>query len=169
MLPSPPRDIEENTNATLQLVYTSDANGTGPNETYYACSDIRYVPVSNFSAQIPCFNVSSDDFVVGNNTTTGKTGSVTLSTLPSTATTAPNSETSALAADGASSGLPGGAIAGIVVGVVLGLVVLAAAGFFIYRSRQRELRAREAAANARKWTGAEAASERGGSHELRNL
>jgi len=46
---------------TLQIQYTSDLFDNR-NETYYACADIHYVSLTQFTAQIPCFNVTTDNF-----------------------------------------------------------------------------------------------------------
>ncbi|KAF2462020.1 hypothetical protein BDY21DRAFT_330284 [Lineolata rhizophorae] len=60
-VPDPPRDVIDGTNATIQLRYTSDFD-TDTNETFYACADITYVSSARFDTEIPCFNVTSDNF-----------------------------------------------------------------------------------------------------------
>jgi hypothetical protein len=61
-IPDAPRSIVDGNNATVQLKYTSDF-GTDKNQTFYACADITYVDSSRFTTQIPCFNVTSENFV----------------------------------------------------------------------------------------------------------
>jgi hypothetical protein len=61
-LPESPRAVTDGSNATIQLKYTSDF-GTDRNQTFYACADITYVDSAAFTTQIPCFNVTSEEFV----------------------------------------------------------------------------------------------------------
>ena len=115
-------------NATFQIKYTSDFD-TDKNETYYACADVTYIAASKFTYQVPCFNVTSDEFTEV--TTTTATGSTATSTSKSD--TAKDSGTTS----GKSSGLSGGAIAGIVVGSVAGLGLGIALLFFYRRLLQK--------------------------------
>lgn len=124
-LPDPPRDIEDNANATLQIKYTAEFDSDEP-ETFYACADITYVAASKFDDQIPCFNVTSDEFVSPNPSSTGSSSS--------------KSSEDSDSSNSGSSGLSGGAIAGIVVGSLAGGTVLLALAFFAYRRYQRERR-----------------------------
>ncbi|KAI9769808.1 MAG: hypothetical protein M1840_003802 [Geoglossum simile] len=60
-LPSLPSNIEEGANATIQLEY--QAVDDSKNKSQYACADITFVPVHMMQVQVPCFNVTSDEFV----------------------------------------------------------------------------------------------------------
>ncbi|KAJ5598667.1 hypothetical protein N7537_008751 [Penicillium hordei] len=140
-VPNPSIDIEEGMNATFQIKYTSDFD-TDKNETYYACADVTYIPASKFTYQVPCFNVTSDEFTDATTTTTA--------TIGATATTAASGATKNTGTTGEkSSGLSGGAIAGIVVGSVAGLALGIALLFFYRRLLQkyRFLRQRASARN----------------------
>lgn len=113
-------------NATFQIKYTSDFD-TDKNETYYACADVTYIPASKFTYQVPCFNVTSDEFTdVTTTTTAGSTATAKSDTAKDTGT-----------ASEKSSGLSGGAIAGIVVGSVAGLGIGIALLFFYRRLLQK--------------------------------
>jgi hypothetical protein len=74
-----PADVGADFNATIQVRYTSDFF-TNANETFYVCADIRYVDNRQFAAQIPCFNVTSEEFVPVHNTTNGA-ASTTISAM----------------------------------------------------------------------------------------
>lgn len=145
-VPNPPADIEARSNATLQIKYISDFDDPdNSNDTFYACADITYVPTSQFTFQVPCFNATVDDF--GGIVDTNSTSSGTAAGAAATSTGAPSVEGSS------SSGLSKGAIAGIVVGVVLGAFVILGGLFLMWRRSQRKKRAREQEANLRsvKW------------------
>ncbi|KAJ6150414.1 hypothetical protein N7471_001613 [Penicillium samsonianum] len=125
-VPNPSIDVEEGMNATFQIKYTSDFD-TDKNETYYACADVTYIPASKFTYQVPCFNVTSDEFTdVTTTTTAGSTATAKSDTAKDTGTTSEKS-----------SGLSGGAIAGIVVGSVAGLGIGIALLFFYRRLLQK--------------------------------
>ncbi|RHZ45931.1 uncharacterized protein CDV56_101901 [Aspergillus thermomutatus] len=113
-VPNVPADVEAGSNATFQIKYTSDEDGAAKNETYYACADIIYVPTSQFTYQVPCFNVTADEFTAV--TTTASAGSTATGTSSSSMATAKDAKKS-------SSGLSGGAIAGIVVGSVAAVAI----------------------------------------------
>ncbi|KAB8237553.1 uncharacterized protein BDW43DRAFT_307073 [Aspergillus alliaceus] len=126
-VPNPSIDVEEGSNATFQIKYTSDFE-TDKNETYYACADVRYVAASKFTTQVPCFNVTADEF----------TAATTTAAVPgATATSGSSSSSSngmdATNAKSSGSGLSGGAIAGIVVGCVAAVVIAIA---FLFGSRR---------------------------------
>lgn len=130
----PPQDIEEGMNGTLQIQYTSDFD-TNVNETFYACADIRYVRISNFATQVPCFNVSSANFTTSDDDdddddkdTESSTGSG-----QTTPTTTPIPEAAR------PTGLSPGATAGIVIGAVVA-VAIPVGIFFGYRAYQRKKR-----------------------------
>ncbi|CAG8147343.1 unnamed protein product [Penicillium nalgiovense] len=125
-VPNPSIDVEEGMNATFQIKYTSDFD-TDKNETYYACADVTYIPASKFTYQVPCFNVTSDEFTeVTTTTAAGSTATAKLDTAKDSGTTSEKS-----------SGLSGGAIAGIVVGSVAGLGLGIALLFFYRRLLQK--------------------------------
>ena len=128
-LPDPPRDIEDGANATVQLKYTAEFDSDEP-ETFYACADITYVAASKFDDQVACFNVTSDEFVSPNPSSTSGSSSK------------PNedSDSKSDSSDSGSGGLSGGAIAGIVVGSLAGATTLLVLAFFAYRRYQREKR-----------------------------
>ncbi|KAJ5253887.1 hypothetical protein N7524_011067 [Penicillium chrysogenum] len=125
-VPNPSIDVEEGMNATFQIKYTSDFD-TDKNETYYACADVTYIAASKFTYQVPCFNVTSDEFTeVTTTTAAGSTATAKSDTAKDSGTTTEKS-----------SGLSGGAIAGIVVGSVAGLGLGIALLFFYRRLLQK--------------------------------
>lgn len=154
-IPNPPADIREGGNGTIQIRYTADFS-TDLNETYYACADIHYVLIENFDTQVPCFNVSSDDFSLADEDNEGDDNDEDDSASPA-ASSAPQSTSGSSESNSPSSGsgssLSGGAIAGIVIGVV---AVLATIGgfFFIWGRRKQQQKHRQQEANVRavKWT-----------------
>ncbi|CAG7931670.1 unnamed protein product [Penicillium olsonii] len=116
-VPNPPSNITSGANATLQLSYLSTFD-TEKNETFYACSDITYIPLASFTTNVLCFNVSES----------------TSSDLSDSSAT-PSSK----ASSGSSSGLSGGQIAGIVVGCVAGAALAAVALFVLWTRYQRKV------------------------------
>ncbi|OAL24293.1 hypothetical protein AYO20_10720 [Fonsecaea nubica] len=145
-LPNPPADVEAQAPATLQIRYTSDFD-TDLNETFYACADITYVPTSQFTYQVPCFNATTEDFEISDepdseeSTSTGSAAGATATAEVPEAT------------ESSSSGLSGGAIAGIVVGVVVGVASALALFFVLWRRRQQKKRLRQQETSIRnvKW------------------
>ncbi|KAJ5505031.1 hypothetical protein N7463_007905 [Penicillium fimorum] len=125
-VPNPSVDVEEGANATFQIKYTSDFD-TDKNETYYACADVTYVAASKFTYQVPCFNVTTEEFAEV--TSTAAAGSTATAKSDTSKNTSPTSEKD--------SGLSGGAIAGIVVGSVAGLAIGVALLFFYRRLLQK--------------------------------
>jgi len=138
-VPNPSADIEQGTNATLQIRYTSDFD-TDKNETFYACADITYILTSQFTYQVPCFNASVDDFGLAN-------------TSDPTATSSAGPAATASLSTSTSSTLSGGAIAGIVIGCVCGAAIALWAFFLFWRRRQQKerLRQQEASLRTAKW------------------
>ncbi|KAI1951269.1 hypothetical protein LOZ57_001824 [Ophidiomyces ophidiicola] len=136
-LPPPPRDIEDGSNATIQLKYLSefDSNRT---ETFYACADIRYVSASKFKTQVPCFNATKGEF--------GGHPKAKPSGTPSPSNPSPASK--------AANGLSDGAIAGITLGVVggLALFVMAILGYRRYEQKRR-IRLTDASIRKVNWGG----------------
>lgn len=131
-----PQDVGEGSNATLQIKYQSKFDSEAK-DTFYACADISFVPVAQFTTQIPCFNVTSSDF-------TPPASSPSSSGTPEEGST-PNNSTG-------SGGLSKGGIAGVVVGVVAA-VVLAILAFIGYRrfQKQRRLADHEKSTRNVKW------------------
>ena len=149
---------EAGSNATLQIRYISDFDDDGRNETYYACADITYVPTSQFTYQVPCFNATIDDFNV---TDSSDRPSASSSQAAVTETATANSATQA------SNGLSNGAIAGIVVGVLVGIAIAVASIFFLLRRSQqiKRQRAQEASVRNVKWVDS-STSQSGGSGDM---
>ncbi|ETI26152.1 hypothetical protein G647_02929 [Cladophialophora carrionii CBS 160.54] len=143
-IPNPSADIEAFSNATLQIRYTSDFEDDR-NETYYACADITYVPTSQFTYQVPCFNATVEDFDISD-----------ADPEPSSSDTAPGSSVTSGAIEAteeSSGGLSKGAIAGIVVGVVVGVAAFLGALIYMWRRSQQKRRLRQQEASLRnvKW------------------
>lgn len=117
-----PSSATAGSNATIQLAYWAENEGEngGKNETYYACADITLVEAADFSAQVPCFNVTSAEFDSGDAT--------------ATATVTP---TSAASSSSGSGGLSKGAIAGIAVGTIVGSLAVVGAFAFMLLKRRR--------------------------------
>lgn len=129
-MPNPPSNIVSGSNATLQIQYVSTFDTS---QTFYACSDITYVPLSQFMTDIPCFNVSTEDPDI---TSSKIGGATTTSTGTSTAR--------ATAVTSNASGLSGGAIAGIVVGTVVGASLVSGALFILWRRYRQRVRRQKA-------------------------
>lgn len=164
-IPNPPANTGVNSNATIQIKYTADFE-TDLNETYYACADISYVPTREFNMQVPCFNVSSDDFEAPE-----EDDPISSATAPSAAdSTADSSETEPTTSSSDSSSLSGGAIAGIVIGVIGGLAIIGAF-FFLWGRRKQRQKHREQEENIRavKWNGDERSSASGSKQEDRDI
>ncbi|KAH6880369.1 hypothetical protein B0T10DRAFT_565592 [Thelonectria olida] len=136
-VPDAASSVKAGQKATLQIKYTSDWEDN-KNETYYACADIQYVALSDFSVSVPCFNATKTSSSSGSSSTSTSSGS---------------KSTSSEASDGSSGGKPGsslskGAIAGIVVGSVCGVAVLVTLGTFVYRRRAHNQRVLQAMRDA---------------------
>jgi len=86
-LPTLPVDITEGANATIQLQYTS-LEDDGDKDTFYACADVTFVATRTFTETIPCFNVTSDEFV---DVTDATSTAATAAAATAAATTAPAS------------------------------------------------------------------------------
>ncbi|KAJ5937249.1 hypothetical protein N7454_004904 [Penicillium verhagenii] len=111
-IPNAPSNTSSGDNATLQLKYQSTFD-TDTNKTYYACADITYVALADFTTDVLCFNVS-----------------VATSTATATSTS------TSIAKSG---GLSGGQIAGIVVGCVVGAALIAGGLFLLWGRHQRKV------------------------------
>ncbi|KAF1950748.1 hypothetical protein CC80DRAFT_226008 [Byssothecium circinans] len=116
-------NIVAGTNATIQLEYWGEFEGenNGRNQSFFACADVTFVETKNFNKQVPCFNVTSDEFDAP--TPTASSGAA--------ATSASSFQSSSPSGGG---GLSGGAKAGIAVGSIIGgLALIGAIGFFLWR------------------------------------
>ncbi|KAI1111637.1 hypothetical protein F5Y14DRAFT_464404 [Nemania sp. NC0429] len=121
-----PNTVTAGSNATIQLEYWSNMDNElgGRNQSFFACADITFVEAANLRTQIPCFNVTSDDFNSPEPSSTGTAGQ-----SDDTSTTGTSSSNS-------SGGLSTGAIAGITVGVIVAsLSVIGAVAFVVFRRR----------------------------------
>ncbi|KAG9239293.1 hypothetical protein BJ875DRAFT_391665 [Amylocarpus encephaloides] len=135
-IPDRPDNIAAGTNATIQLEYWSTYQSE-PSQSFYACADVTLVEASSFVGSIPCFNVTSSEFVAPASSSTA--ASVPAATAPSTVS-APEISSSK------SSGLSAGAKAGIAVGVVVGVAALLGALLFaLFRKRAASKKDAEAA------------------------
>lgn len=134
-LPNAPDSVKAGTHATLQIRYVADFDKP-ENQTFYACSDITYVALSDFAESVPCFNATQPS---PGDSTNGSNGAA--SSTPS-ATPAKKK-----------SGLSGGAIAGIVIGSLAGVALIAAAALLIFRRKQQRLRVlRQQNSERSKWS-----------------
>lgn len=151
-LPDAPASVKAGANATLQIKYIADFDKP-ENQTFYACSDITFVPITEFKLSIPCFNAtepSPDD--------KSKTGGSKSTPTP---TPAPSKK---------SSGLSGGAIAGIVIGSIAGVALIAAAALLIFRRKQQRLRVlRQQNSERSKWAANARDSQSQSSVRMNNL
>ncbi|KAL4883410.1 hypothetical protein BJY04DRAFT_25502 [Aspergillus karnatakaensis] len=128
-VPNPGVDTEAGMNATFQIRYTADFE-TDKNETYYACADVTYVPASQFTFQVPCFNATTEEFDLGDDDddedSSSNSGSGSSSNNNNNAGSSgsnSNSNSEETSSGGGGGGLSGGAIAGIVVGAVAALAI----------------------------------------------
>lgn len=153
-LPNPPDTVKAGANATLQIKYIADFDKP-ENQTFYACSDITYVPITDFKAHIPCFNATQDTPEGDKGGESGKTGDTTQTPTPT-----PSKK----------SGLSGGAIAGIVIGSIAGVGLIAAAALIIFRRKQQRIRVlRQQNSERSKWDNAARDSQSQSSVRMNNL
>ncbi|KAI0465657.1 hypothetical protein F4859DRAFT_374219 [Xylaria cf. heliscus] len=116
-----PDSVVAGSNATIQLEYWSNIENemNGNNQTFFACADITFVEAADFTAQVPCFNVTTSDF-----------------NLPESSSTATADNVSSSSPSG---GLTTGATAGIAVGVVVAsLLVIGVVAFVVFRRRGKQ-------------------------------
>ncbi|PGH23678.1 hypothetical protein AJ80_02284 [Polytolypa hystricis UAMH7299] len=147
-LPDPPRDIEDGMNATVQIKYRSEFD-EDEMQTFYACTDLTYVAPSKFTTQIPCFNVTSEEFAEKDD---DKPKPKSTSDSKPKTTSESSSDSDSSSSDSGSGGLGGGAIAGIVVGSVAGAALIFLAGFVYRRSVQKKrIRLHELSVRNVKW------------------
>jgi hypothetical protein len=93
------------------------------------------VEAADFTAQVPCFNVTSADFDSGDATATKTVGAATLTATPGGSSSGPG-------------GLSKGAIAGIAVGTIIGSLAVVGAFAFVLLKRRRGSSSPAAAASA---------------------
>ncbi|PSK37290.1 hypothetical protein B9Z65_2032 [Elsinoe australis] len=146
-VPDPPSGTTAGSNATLQIRYTSDFE-TDKNETFYACSDIRYVLTTEFRTQVPCFNASVDDFDIPAATAT-PSGSAAASASSSPTGAGSTSSQTTGAVSGSTSGLSSGAIAGVVIGAIAGIALIFGGLLLLWRRKQQQKRNAQMAQSAR--------------------
>ncbi|KAF2014867.1 hypothetical protein BU24DRAFT_423773 [Aaosphaeria arxii CBS 175.79] len=119
-------------NATIQMEYWAEFEGEndGKNQSFFACADVTFVQAKDFTTQVPCFNVTSEEFI-----------EPTPSASPSASATGSSSGASSTSGVPAESGkgssgggLSTGAKAGIAVGAIVGgLGLIGAIAFFVFR------------------------------------
>ncbi|KAJ2996511.1 hypothetical protein NUW58_g951 [Xylaria curta] len=130
-----PSTVAAGTNATIQLQYWSNQEDetAGRNQTYYACADITFVEAADFTAQVPCFNVTTSDFNAPESSST--------STVDKPKETAAVDNTPAnTSSSNSSGGLTTGQTAGIAVGVVIAsLLVIGVVAFAVFRKRSSKV------------------------------
>ncbi|RDW77922.1 hypothetical protein BP5796_05774 [Coleophoma crateriformis] len=115
-MPDSAAAITVGTNATIQLEYTAQYNGSAY-KIFYSCADITFVDPSDFNTDVACFNA----------TVTGPSSNPIESSAAAASTTAGSKS---------SSGLSVGSEAGIAVGSIIGgLAVLGCLAFFFLRRR----------------------------------
>ncbi|KAF2683347.1 hypothetical protein K458DRAFT_368573 [Lentithecium fluviatile CBS 122367] len=120
-------NIVAGTNATIQLEYWAEYEGenNGNNQSFFACADITFVETTKFTAQVPCFNVTSEEFDAP--TPTPSTAGVPSPT--GLTSQEPSAESAASYA-----GLSTGAKVGIAMGSVIGgLALIGVVAFFVWR------------------------------------
>lgn len=91
----------------------------------------------SFTQQVPCFNVTTGDFVPAGSTPSSSVPSSTAASQPTAPAIAGETGTG-------SSGLSGGAKAGIAVGSIVGAALIFALAFFAVRRKRRSGRDAEA-------------------------
>jgi hypothetical protein len=154
VVPDPPSDIAEGSNATFRLWYeASPEEEGGRTEDYYACADVTFVAAEDFTESIPCFNVTEEEPGIS----TDPDVNVTLTSSGSESSTSDSLSASEVAShvadatdvdDGKKRGLSKGGIAGVVIGCVAAaaLVIASVVLFIRYRRANSEARrAKEAA------------------------
>ncbi|KAF1920200.1 hypothetical protein BDU57DRAFT_464396 [Ampelomyces quisqualis] len=118
-------NVSAGQNATIQLEYWAEFEGEndGKNQSFFACADITLVETRDFTIQVPCFNVTSEDF-----------NAPTPSSSPGLVASPSSASSTGGQSGGGSSGLSTGAKAGIAVGAIVGgMALFGAIGFFFWR------------------------------------
>ncbi|KAH8161466.1 hypothetical protein CIB48_g6780 [Xylaria polymorpha] len=129
-----PNNVVAGSNATIQLEYWSNIDNelNGRNQTFFACADITFVEAADFTAQVPCFNVTSSDFNPPESSSTATTDDPDNTGAASNA----DPDTSTKSSSGR---LTTGATAGIAVGVVVAsLLVIGSVAFVVFRKRAKQ-------------------------------
>ncbi|KAI0196408.1 hypothetical protein F4808DRAFT_323408 [Astrocystis sublimbata] len=122
-----PDNVVAGSNATIQLEYWSNIENemNGHNQSFFACADITFVEPATFTAQVPCFNITTSDF-----------------NSPDDHTSNTDSEDPADSDDSepsASGKLSNGATAGIAVGVIVAsLIAMGMIAFAVFRRKGKQ-------------------------------
>jgi len=117
-------NVSAGQNGTIQLEYWAEFEGEndGKNQSFFACADVTFVETRDFTTSVPCFNVTSDEFIAPTPSSSNVPANTGLSSAPSAGSS------------GGGGGLSTGAKAGIAVGAVIaGLALFGAMGFFFWR------------------------------------
>ena len=154
VVPDPPSDVAEGSNATFRLWYeASPEEEGGRTEDYYACTDVTFVAAEYFTESIPCFNVTEESPRIS----TDPDVNVTLTSSGSESSSSDSLSASEVAShvadatdvdDGKNTGLSKGGIAGVVIGcaAAAALIIASVVLFIRYRRANSEARrAKEAA------------------------
>ena len=150
VVPDPPSDIAEGSNATFRLWYeASPEEEGGRTEDYYACTDVTFVAARDFTESIPCFNVTDEEPKIS----TDPDVNVTLTSSGSESSTSDSLSASEVAShvadatdvdDGEGGGISKGGIAGVVVGCVAAAALIVASVVLFIRYRRADSEARRA-------------------------
>ncbi|KAI1382296.1 hypothetical protein F4677DRAFT_401556 [Hypoxylon crocopeplum] len=136
-----PSTVAAGSNATIQLEYWSNVDNelSGRNQTFYACADITFVELQDFTTNPPCFNVTASDFNSGDSSSTSTASPVPSATGAASEETPVTSNTAASSSSSSGDGLSGGAKAGIAVGVIVAsLAIVGAVAFVVLRRRKSQ-------------------------------
>ncbi|KAI3321678.1 hypothetical protein HD806DRAFT_545876 [Xylariaceae sp. AK1471] len=129
-----PDTVTAGSNATIQLEYWSSMGNElgGRNQSFFACADITFVEATDFTIQVPCFNVTVSDFNSPESTSTATADQPSDTSAVDTSATSNSSSSS-------SGGLSTGATAGIAVGVIAAsLIVIGGVAFIVFRRRSTQ-------------------------------
>lgn len=149
-VPNPPSNVAEGSNATFRLWYeASPEEENGRTEDYYACADVTFVTIDDFTESIPCFNATEEDPSLSvdpdvNVTLTSSGSESSSSDDLSASEVASHIEDASDVATGGSSGLSKGGIAGVVIGSIAGAGLIIASIIFFIRYRRANSEARRA-------------------------
>jgi hypothetical protein len=150
LVPDPPSDIVDGSNATFRLWYEASPEKEGGHaEDYYACADVIFVAAEDFTESIPCFNVTEEEPRIS----TDPDVNVTLTSSGSESSTSDSLSASEVAShaadatdidDGKRGGRSKGGIAGVVVGCAAAAALVIAYVVLSIRYRRANSEARRA-------------------------
>lgn len=149
-IPSPPSQVAEGSNATFQIRYEgSPEEENGRTEDYYACADVTFVAIDDFTESIPCFNATEEDPSLSvdpnvNVTLTSSGSESSSSDDLSASEIASHIEDASDVDNGGGSGLSKGGIAGVVIGSIAGAGLIIASIILLIRYRRANSEARRA-------------------------